>query len=404
MSDGAGVRERIGTIAPLEAIRGLAILWVILFHHFVVRAPGFGDPWNAAVAAVAPLRGIASLGYLGVDVFFLLSGFLLLLPHWGERITTRTFPAADFYRRRVHRIVPAYYVHLLLLFVFFLPLLRGGIFYWKADVELYSWNFAALVTFLQYATPVTSTTMGVNGALWTLTLDFFFYALLPLLAPVLVRWPWRTAIAMVAAALAWRALCAQGLEGLVAFQMAVSARWQVGEEEVRRLLATQFPGYLAHFALGAIAGREWLRRRDRAPSPRWRHALSLAAVATIAATYAWFPPGPTRQSWLPVTIALALLVYCIVAGRRPLLEPVLESRFLRFCGRVSFSAYLYHLPLLLLWNAFWSEGGSVFAFPLYLATVLGVAWLSYRLVERPFGAASDRPRVSFPEAALPRPR
>ena len=55
-----------------------------------------------------------------------------------------------------------------------------------------------------------------------------------------------------------------------------------------------------------------------------------------------------------------------------------------FVGRTSYSTYLYHVPLLLLWNRFRIFEGSALALPAYLAFALIVAWLSWRLVERPF--------------------
>jgi peptidoglycan/LPS O-acetylase OafA/YrhL len=59
-------------------------------------------------------------------------------------------------------------------------------------------------------------------------------------------------------------------------------------------------------------------------------------------------------------------------------------------GRVSYSAYLYHLPLLMVANKFFPAADNWAVFPMYVATVLGVSWLSYRYVELPFMKASKR--------------
>jgi len=286
-------------------------LLVIFFHYVVLREGVFADPWIAAISSIEAVNRIVHHGYLGVDLFFVISGFLLALPWFVHAADGRPPPSmAGFYRRRFRRIAPAYYVQMAALFVIVLPLLHGWA-YWRSDLYVYALNAVAHGLFLQNLTPLASASMGVNGALWTLAVEAQFYLLLPLAAPLFVRRPALMTSLSVAVSLAWR--------------LAVDSDF----------LRAQLPAYLGHFALGIVLGRVWLERRDRAPA--------LARIARAA------------------------------LGRGPL----------AFVGRVSYSAYLYHLPLLYLWNRY-APFPAWLSLPLYLAALLALSWRSWRHIEQRF--------------------
>ncbi|HEY4997605.1 MAG TPA: acyltransferase family protein, partial [Usitatibacter sp.] len=114
---GAGsVRAEAGSIPGLDGLRGVAVLWVIFFHAYVLR-PESGDPWMDLVARSPFVEPVVGAGYLGVDLFFLISGFLLALPWFVHAMRGTPAPSARaFYARRARRIAPAYYAQLVLLF------------------------------------------------------------------------------------------------------------------------------------------------------------------------------------------------------------------------------------------------------------------------------------------------
>src|SRR5438067_408203 len=275
------VRAEIGHLDAIEGLRGVAVLWVVAFHYLLVRTGTASDPWNAWIVSTPRLHAFALNGYLGVDLFFLITGFLLVLP-WARHSMQGRHPprARDFYVRRIWRIVPAYYVQLVLLFTIVLPLVQG-IDFLGANTGLIVINAAAHAVFLQYTTPLTSGSLEVNSALWTLTLEAEYYLLLPLLAPVLVRSPLVTGAAMFALAAAWHWASANDLGPLVALEMAIGASWSLPESVIRHLLLTQLPGYLAHFAAGMVIALAWLRRRDR----RTGEVASLAWLAGLFAAF-----------------------------------------------------------------------------------------------------------------------
>jgi len=88
-------------------------------------------------------------------------------------------------------------------------------------------------------------------------------------------------------------------------------------------------------------------------------------------------------SWLATLGCFALVMLALTCGGRWPVRVFAVTPLLAV-GRVSYSAYLYHLPLLLLWNRFHVLDGSALSFPVYLVTLLAAASLSYRYIEAPF--------------------
>ncbi len=380
-----GVRGEVGFIAPVEGLRGVAVLLVMAFHYAIVLDPRFADPWIAAADAWLPAKVVVRNGMLGVDLFCLLTGFLLVLPWLRRAADGRAAPSATaFYRRRIRRVLPAYYVHLLILFVVLVPLLRG-LEAWRYDPAYFFKNLSAHVFLVHYLSPVTSASLGVNGALWTLSLEAQFYLLLPLLASMFARAPWRTALALLVTSLAWR--------------------WGASPSH---FLQTQLPGYLGHFAAGMLAARAWLHWRDRPPSD----AASMAwlAIAACAGALLWSLHAPGGWflgdfTWALVLAALATILVATVARGAAWSRPLLANPALLLAGRLSYSAYLYHLPVILLWNLYGpAVSGSWIVFPSYVATVLAIAWLSYRYVELPGMAREDQAHPSASASPREAPR
>ena len=378
-----GVRAAAGTVPSLDGMRGIAVLWVVMFHYAAL-GDASRDAWIQAIGAIPLLDAVVRNGYLGVDLFFLISGFLLVLPWFVHAAAGQEPPSArEFYARRVRRIVPAYYVQLALLFLLFIPLLRGWD-YWKRDLNVILWNAVAHAGFLQLTSPLTSGTLAVNGALWTLAIEAQYYLLLPLIAPLLARAPVRVTFAAFAIAIAWQALARHGFDAWIAQQMRWGAHWRWTEETVRHLQLTQLPSYLGHFALGSCLGLAWLQWRDRASRlGPWLALASVSAFALLLYAVGTREAIAGEQTWLVTTLALGTLLLAAALGG-PVARMVLDHGPLAFVGRVSYSAYLYHLPLLLLWNAYWPGPSSIASLPLYLAAVLIVAWLSWRFVEQRF--------------------
>lgn len=380
------VRSEVGDVPAIEGMRGVAVLWVLLFHFFVVRNGKFDDAFLSLVKAWPPLEAFVGNGYLGVDLFFLITGFLLTLPWFRHADAGLAAPATRaFYARRARRILPAYYVQLVFLFFLALPLLHPRL--WIESTAFVVGNIGAHATFLHYTSPLTSASMTVNGALWTLAIEFQYYLLLPFVAPLFVKWPWRSLAAAAALAAGWRWLAMNDLGFLVAAYLRLVAHTSVTEAGIRHFVETQFPAWSLHFALGILAGRAWMRRRSAPPAGAWRLIPIAIAVAAVFALYFTLRHGTSRLGsfgWMAFPVLIATAFAAVVSWPSPWLARIVDSPPLAGLGRISYSAYLYHLPLLLLFNALLPGAGGYLAFPAWLATVVGVAAVSYRYVEVPY--------------------
>lgn len=381
-----GVRSEIGLIAPLDGVRGIAILWVMLFHYTVLRDAAV-DPWIEALRQARLPNAVIRNGYLGVDLFFLLSGFLLMLPWFLHARTGQAAPrAAEFYARRWRRIVPAYYLQLGILFAVVLPVLLGP-GYWKRDLYVVIVNLGAHATFLHNTSPLTSASMSVNGALWTLAVEAQYYLLLPLLAPLFVRRPLATAMAAFAVAALWQVAARHGFASLVAWQVALGSHWGWPEANVRQVLLTQLPAYLGHFALGSLLGLAWLAWRRLATRARDRWLLAGSAAIALGMLLASLGSGVAvwgEHTWMLTTLCLGMLLFAAACGLGPVFDPLLASGPLAFLGRISYSAYLYHLLVLGILMKHAGALAPFLVFPAYIGTTLALAWLSWRLVEQRF--------------------
>ncbi|MCM2328526.1 MAG: acyltransferase, partial [Lysobacter sp.] len=380
------VRAEVGDIPAIEGLRGVAVLWVMLFHYVVLRDGKFDDAFIALLGSWAPLDAFVRNGYLGVDLFFLITGFLLTLPWF--RHADAGLPAPDwrsFYARRARRILPAYYVQLVLLFFVVLPLFYPRI--WIQSTPFVVGNLGAHVTFLHYMTPLTSSSMTLNGALWTLAIEFQYYLLLPLVAPLFVRWPWRCLAAAAAIAAGWRWLAWNDLETLVDLYLKLGTKAGVTEKEVRHLIATQLPAYSLHFALGILLGRAWMMRRGEVVEGIARWVPVMVAVGSVWGLHAILRQGTSwlgDLGWAAFPILIATGFGAVVSWPSAWLGRVVANRPLAWVGKASYSAYLYHLPVLLLFNFLLPGFGSVGAFGLWVGVVMGVSAMSYRFVEQPF--------------------
>ncbi|MBK6982996.1 MAG: acyltransferase [Betaproteobacteria bacterium] len=94
-STAESVRSEVGDIPAIEGLRGVAVAWVMVFHYFVLRDGKFDDAFIAFLKSWAPLEAFARNGYLGVDLFFLITGFLLTLPWFRHAEAGLRHPTGD---------------------------------------------------------------------------------------------------------------------------------------------------------------------------------------------------------------------------------------------------------------------------------------------------------------------
>lgn len=380
------VRSEVGNIAAIEGLRGIAVLWVLLFHYLSIREGKFADPFIALVNSANVTRIVGHHGFLGVDLFFLITGFLLTLPWFKHALEHRPAPSArEFYWRRARRILPAYYVQLAVLFFICVPLLHAAL--WTQATRYTASNLLLHIGFLHYTTPYSSASLSINGPLWTLALEMQYYLLLPLIALAFVRRPYATAVLMILLTAAWRVLAAFDLDPLIAIYEDIGRRWDVPETALRQLATTQLPGYLGHFALGILCGRAWLLTRAHRMKVTEAGLLAALFAGSLLGLYALLAnayPVQGERTWLLVPALMALAMWASVSMRPTWGTRILGFSPLALVGRISYSMYLYHLPALLLFNKYAPADLGIAAFPSYFVGIIAVSTLSFHYIERPF--------------------
>ena len=354
-------------IPGLDGLRGVAALMVVLFHVWLYRdgVPAYADGTDTTAATLSSLR----VWFLA---FFVLSGYLLArdLRRWlaeGVRPSLGHFAA-----KRAARILPAYWVAM----AGTLLLLWGGS---RADGIRLPEEQGYLLAFVVLAQNYFGeTVMAVNPPTWTLVVEVAFYALLPLLAALLI------VLRVRSVALAGVVLIAATL---VVNQIAEAGDWALTARK------SVLP-FLGCFGFGLLAAA-WRPRLGALAAT----ALGLAGLF-VAGWWMWrgYQVEAASQDaaiaalgHLPPSLGFAALVVAL-AGGRGVLAAVLSSRVATWFGGLSYGVFLWHLPILLALNRFTDLG----ALPLGLVTLavaLVAAELSRRYVEGPALAAVNRTRV-----------
>jgi peptidoglycan/LPS O-acetylase OafA/YrhL len=378
LSQGAPLPSVSGHLGVLDGLRGVAILLVVWYHLWLVS--GYSWPGLPLVQA------LAHNGFLGVDLFFFISGFCICYPYARARGGATPRPGLrEFARRRVLKIVPSY---ALAVAVFALV--------YHARFDGFGDELAHVLAHLTFVHVWFPATFGsLSGPLWTLGVEVQFYVLFALLRPQIERRPLAVYAGFVAVAAAYRGYLAYaGLDTDFAF-------------------LNQLPAVLDVFGAGMLCAFAFLILRNRRePVPP-----SLATAAAVAASFAIVAAFIAAESagraagddgvhrWLnawrisfgPV-LAVATLGLALGA---PKLRNAAGGRALAWLSLVSYNAYLWNLEIavglrstgLPPWGIFWLGA---------FATLALAALLTYGF-ERPIlraGSAGAGVRLRPPGLAL----
>lgn len=384
----SGPLASTGTWLPgLDVLRGIASAAVVVHHSFSLG----GHP---AVPGAAIWDG---LGSWGVGLFFVLSGYLLCDYFWRPR-GRRSLKV--FWVRRVFRVAPAYYAQIGLLFLFF-----------ASPTLLFSMQgvkqMLTQLTFTHYYTPDTASSLNVNGALWTLSIEMTLYLTMPLMA-LAVGWPavrGRRALLWPMAAVALLIALAVGYRLLIAFHGGPVQSFYFGSglapesvANARLYLARQFPGWLGLFALGI--GLRWLVHQRYLPAALLRptrHRIWVFALLFVPSVL-WLLmvyrgtnfTHPFLFATFDVVLG-ALLLPALLYAARPSSsdEGTATIRAGVWLGERSYGLYLWHFPVILVvyerTTSLLPPDTSNILFRLVTIGLLAMtlAMLSYRFIEVP---------------------
>ena len=353
------MHQRELTRWDIEGLRAISLVLVLAYHFFPVMLPG---------------------GYLGVDVFFVISGYLitqslLRQPHadslWRNLIS--------FWSRRVRRLLPnsiavlfaTSVAGLLLLPDYSLRILGTDV----AWAGLYSVNWLSVRRALDYLEWDTYKATALLN-FWSLSLEEQFYILWPIVLLFTLRLHRQHTHAQLRGALYLTTILAllslvyciteAGTNATLAFFSTIARAWEL---LAGSLLALRFPGtsndagYLLRPSRIVIGG--------------------LSAVVVSALIFDAETAHPGLATLLPVLATGVVLKYGAATAGTPV-HAVLTSAPLRYLGQRSYSIYLWHFPILILAQRSWQTTLSLSSRVFMLALSLAIAELAYRFIENPF--------------------
>lgn len=360
-------------ITNLDGIRGIAVLVVIAFHY--IHNQTMYDSWliNRFGTSASALIKIAYFGWSGVDLFFILSGFLIgniLLKNKDSKALFKTF-----YIRRFFRIIPVYYLLVALFFLLTLTSLYDP----KASFFFDPIPLPAFLLMIQNfymahynhfgPLPLTPT--------WSLCIEEQFYLIMPFLIFLINRrFAWMLAVAGIIIAILARHTASNYYSGYVL----LTSR-----------LDSPMMGFLLAWLHQYQTFREWIARH------LWWVAGLLAMMAVVCwRFYAETHPGILGHTLVAFTFVLVVIL--AVYSKNILLAKMLSNAFLLEMGKLSYFIYLYHqfvngllhlvflkqrTPIL---DSYLSIGVTVIS----LVITYLMAMLSFKFIERPAIGYSHR--------------
>jgi peptidoglycan/LPS O-acetylase OafA/YrhL len=318
--------------APPERVRTLLVDFCLGYRPILdgIRAVTF----FVVMAAHLSLRRYVPSFELILNVFFVLSGFLITALLWQDLRTTGSINLTHFYIRRILRLFPA------LILVLGVCCLYAALWKSPEKARIIYRSVAAVAAYVGNMDWWTGIDLDLLGHCWTLGLEEQFYVLWPLLlfAMVRLRWRRRSIATVVVLAIAAATL-------LRAFLWV--SDWPVGVQIARTSLPTRADSFLAGCLVGLLATWNCLPRFGR----KWS-CLQITAWSTagfLAYTIATLPQGSGALNCVGIAFAAAsaaLVIAASVCSPPRWVTRVLSGPILTWVGRLSYGLYLWHFPML----------------------------------------------------------
>lgn len=383
----------INRVSGLDGLRALACL-MVLAHHILPRLPQSGSLLSDAI------QTFGVMAQAGVSIFFVLSGFLLALPFWRAASESREMPSLkQFLSKRFARIVPGFYLALLVSFVLSVTLFDTPLSF-QTELRLFSG-----LLFLSSFHPVTLFPVDLNGPLWSIGFEVGSYMLLFLALVLALRLYKQPTMAQL-----FRLFTVTFVASIVMHQVWVvlvgkpteNVGWDYGLIGYARtwMPYTNIFALFCHFMVGVFAaGFSTVVQR------RWRKSLKMDALFVMVSAllvgllglefliledgfsgvlhllYMW-PVFPTL-----IGLTLIFLPFTHLCSR------LLDTKPLRYLAEISFGIYVWHMIYVELVSRLWMtdyvyNGGMTIGNWLFASTVVVLltvmtAHVSWFQFERP---------------------
>lgn len=428
------------SLAYVDGLRAIAVMLVVSLHVWGRASAQLLIP--LPVLPPLDLTPIVSHGGYGVQLFFVLSGFLLAQPWLKAAYLGQPRPSVrTYFKLRLFRIVPAYYLCLFLMLLFYTGVYIPAQFVYSSDGLF---TLVAHLLFLQYVFPISSNSFTLDAPMWTLTMEMMFYVTLPLIVGFFARKRWMIALPVAAAiSLGWLHACRTIFQPFIHFVylgMQQNPIMGPGFDTLtaNRYLMWQFPAQLVVFACGITCANLYvwygLRHPERGIAAlltnKWAGLIYFLAgwALTLGTVYPNSPlvhflgrtsiiEGDVTQFYWGyyltkplVGIGFALVVMGITFGSS-WLKGLFSVTPLRLIGIVSYSMYLWQTPIIRNWIQFQQLKTLPLAthfqvlFVISVVSIFLFSCFSYLAVEKPFMLiARRRARAQREKAAAERAR
>ncbi len=349
-------------LAYIDGLRAIAALLVLLTHAWAFSgAPALGVSVGGHTIVLA---AIPAIGYVGVNLFLVLSGFCLMWPFACDPAYRTRMSARAFWIRRWQRIAPAYFASIpLVMSLIWLEHSLAARHLWPSQT-FQSATFADLWTHLLFVHNLSPDHVStINGSYWSLALEFQLYLLFPLLFEAARRWGiFKVIVAVLVLELSFRLW----LEN--AFTPAAMSDFDF-------VLPKSVFGRWLDFACGMGAATLVARFRDSnlALSKR-KNWLALSALVPLGAAFVMATHGGFSYAIADVlwSIGFSMLV-CWAACEGTFVHQILSWRHLAALGVMSYSLYLIHQPLIegsCAWICAYFRPGTAFLLAMVAAVVI----------------------------------
>lgn len=331
----------------VDGLRAIAILTVVLFHYIGLNG-----------------------GFVGVDVFFVISGYLITSIIF-EQSSENRFQMLDFYKRRIKRIFPALLTVLLCSFIFgWLYLLADEFAGLGLHITAGAGFFSNILLLKESGYFDSASELKPLLHLWSLSIEEQFYLLWPALLVALKKLniPVRPALITIVIVSFCANIVQMQISKISSFYLPVMRFWELGLGGI--LYGNHFTSYLNRHTL-------------------FNHVLSLTGLILIASGVYFFNSHSNFPGWLALAPTLGAFSLLASSGNSLINKYILNSKPFIFIGLISYPLYLWHWPIISFLRII-EVNGLERAHKIFAALLsLILAWLTFKYIERPLRSSKN---------------